>query len=194
MSLHDETDLNQLVSSQHPAQPSSGPGRLMKPMPVTVSGVSFVSTLWLIFTVIVLCALVVAAAFPHWMHNDVDSVEKRSELNNLLREVDMGLYHLCYTISRSVELNHNVTLRECSTYMQYSPPVEHDGIKTNLNEADLNDISFLFSASIVYAFAFLVLLISLIVGIAAYLRPKVKGTSLFAVAFVLQVVGGQALL
>lgn len=189
MSLHEEADLGQLVGT-HAAAASSR--RMMKPTPVTVSGVSFVSTFWLIFTTLVLCGLVVSAAFPHWIENDVGSVEKRRELDNLLRRVDIGLYYFCYEITTSLDpTSSNATFEECTPYLQYEPPATHDGSVTNLEKANLEDIAFLFSASIVYAFAFLMLVISLIVGVIAYCKPRVKNNSMFAVAFVFQVVGGE---
>ena len=189
MSLHEEADVGQLVGT-HAAASS----RRMKPTPVTVSGVSFVSTFWLIFTTLVLCGLVIAAAFPHWIENDVGSVEKRRELDNLLRRVDIGLYYFCYKITTSLDpISNNATFEECTPYLQYEPPATHDGSATNLEKAELEDIAFLFSASIVYAFAFLMLVVSLIVGVIAYCKPRVKNNSMFAVAFVFQVVGGEIL-
>ena len=189
-SVHEEADYGQLVSGPGAGRPSSA--RLMKPTPVTVSGFSFVSTLWLCFTILVLCGLVVVAAFPRWINNDVDTPEKRRELDNLVHQVDFGLYHFCYELTASLEPGtNNASFHECTTYLQYNPRATLDGISTNLQPADLSDIAFLFSASIVYAFAFLMLLLSLIIGIVAYLKPKVLGTSMFAVAFVFQVVGGE---
>ena len=168
------------------------PTRHMKPTPVTVSGISFVSTLWLVFTILVLCALVIVAAFPHWIYNDVNTPEKRRELDNLVHRVDFGLYHFCYELTASLDKDtNNATFDECTTYLQYNPQATLDGISTNLRAADLSDIAFLFSASILYAFAFLMLLISLVIGVIAYLKPKVKGTSMFAIAFMCQVIGGE---
>ena len=191
-SVHEEEEYGKVISGISAGRPTSS--RHMKPTPVTVSGVSFVSTLWLIFTIIVLCGLVIVAAFPRWVHNEVNTPEKRRELDNLVHQVDFGLYHFCYELTASLDQDtNNASFDECSTYLQYSPQATLDGISTNLQDADLEDIAFLFSASILYAFAFLMLLLSLVVGVIAYLKPKVKGTSMFAVAFVLQVVGGKNL-
>lgn len=166
--------------------------RHIKPTPVTVSGVSFVSSFWLFLTIVVLCGLVIVSAFPRWIHNDVNTPEKRRELDNLVYSVDFGLYHFCYELRASLDQGtNNASFEDCTTYMQYRPTASLDGIFTNLQEVDLEDIAFLFSASILYAFAFLMLLLSLVVGVIAYLKPKVKGTSMFAVAFVLQVIGGK---
>ena len=188
MSLHEEADLGPFMGGAG----GGGPSRMMKPTPVTVSGVSFVSTLWIIFTTLVVCALVVAAAFPQWIKNDINTAEKRRELDNLVREVDFGLYHFCYKLTTSLELlSGNSTFEECTTYLQYNPRATHDGTPTNLQKANLRDIAFLFSASILYAFAFLMLLLSLVLGVVAYFKPKVLGTSMFAVAFVFQVVAGE---
>lgn len=187
--VHGEEDL---VGAPNAGRPSSA--RLMKPTPVTVSGISFVSTLWLIFTILVLCGLVVVAAFPRWIRNDVNTPEKRRELDNLVQRVDFGLYYFCYELTASLDqTTNNASFEECTTYLQYTPRATLDGISTNLLEADLEDIAFLFSASIVYAFAFLMLLISLVIGIVAYLKPKVMGKSMFGFAFALQVIGGKTL-
>jgi hypothetical protein len=193
MSAHaEDEDYGKVVSGLSGPRPSSP--RHMKPTPVTVSGVSFVSTFWLVCTIFVLCGLVIVAAFPRWVHNDVNSPEKRRELDNLVHRVDFGLYHFCYELTASLDqTTNNASFEECTTYLQYSPQATLDGISTNLAEADLKDIAFLFSASILYAFAFLVLLLSLIMGVVAYLKPKVLGTSMFAMAFVFQVIGGVAL-
>ena len=187
MSRNEEGDLGQLVAS-HPTANS----RRIKPTPVTVSGISFVSTFWLIFTTLILCGLVVAAAFPHWIENDVESVAKRRELGNILRHVDIGLFHFCYSLTATLDtLNSNTTFKECTPYLLYDPPVNYDGSQTNLNAAKMVDISYLFSASILYAFAFLMLVVSLVVGVIAYFKPRVLNVSMFAVACVFQVVGGE---
>lgn len=190
-SVHEETDMGQLVNAPNAGRPSSA--RLMKPTPVTVSGISFVSTLWLILTILVLCGLVVVAAFPRWIHNDVNTPEKRRELDNLVHRVDFGLYYFCYELTASLDrTTNNASFEECTTYLQYTPRDTLDGTSTNLQEADLGDIAFLFSASMLYAFAFLTLLISLVMGIVAYLKPKLMGKSMFAAAFAFQIIGGTA--
>ena len=189
-SLHAEDDYGQLVNNHNAVPPTSA--RQMKPTPVTVSGISFVSTLWLIFTIIVLCGLVIVAAFPRWIHNDVNTPEKRRELDNLVHRADFGLYHFCYELTVSLDqATNNATFEECTTYLQYRPQASLEGTSTNLLDAELKDIAFLFSASILYAFGFLMLLVSLVMGVVAYLKPKVLGTSMFAVAFVFQVIGGE---
>jgi hypothetical protein len=190
--MHDGEEFGKAINGISAGRLASS--RHMKPTPVTVSGISFVSTLWIIFTILVLCGLVIVAAFPRWVHNDVNTPEKRRELDNLVYKVDFGLYHFCYELTTSlVQGTNNASFEECTTYLQYSPQATLGGISTNLENADLEDIAFLFSASILYAFAFLMLLLSLIWGVTAYLKPKVKGTSMFAVAFVFQVIGGVAL-
>lgn len=190
-SIHEEEDFGGL-NAPNPATGRPSSARLMKPTPVTVSGVSFVSTLWLIFTVLVLCGLVVVAALPHWIHNDVNTPEKRRELDNLVHEVNFGLYHFCYELTVSLDQStNNATFEECTTYLQYNPQASLGGTPTNLLRAELKDIAFLFSASIIYAFAFLMLLLSLVLGITAYFKPKLLGNSMFAVAFVFQVIGGE---
>ena len=188
-SVHEEEDLAPIVNAKT-ARPTSG--RHIKPTPVTVSGISFVSTLWIIITILVLCGLVVVAAFPRWIHNDVNTPEKRRELDNLVHQVDFGLYYFCYELTASLDqATNNASFDECTTYLQYNPRATLNDISTNLLEADLEDIAFLFAASLLYAFGFLMLLISLVMGIVAYFKPKVLGTSMFAVAFVFQVIGGE---
>ena len=180
------------MNAPNPATGRPSSARLMKPTPVTVSGISFVSTLWLICTLLVLCGLVVVAAFPRWIHNDVRTPEKRRELDNLVHEVNFGLYHFCYELAVSLDQStNNATFEECTTYLQFNPRASLSDTPTNLLKAELKDIAFLFSASIVYAFAFLMLLLSLVLGIVAYFKPKVLGNSMFAVAFVFQVIGGE---
>lgn len=192
-SLHEGEEYGKVINGIGAGRQMSA--RHMKPTPVTVSGISFVSTLWLIFTVLVLCGLVIVAAFPRWIHNDVNTPEKRRELDNLVHTVDFGLYHFCYELTASlVRGTNNASFEECTTYLQYTPQATLAGVSTNLQSANLEDIAFLFSASIVYAFAFLMLLLSLVTGVTAYLKPKVKGTSMFAVSFVFQVIGGMKMI
>lgn len=145
------------------------------PTPVTVTGISFVSTVWLVATFLIISALVIAAGFPQWLHN------REQQFGSPVTRTDIGLYYLCYNLTG------DPPTRDCAPYLQFSPPVNRS---TGLNEADLQDIAFLFSASIVYAFGVGVQIISLVIGVVAYCKPRIKTHSVFALAFVFQVVAG----
>lgn len=181
----------------------------MMPMPVTVTGVSCVSTLWLIATFLILAGLVIAGGFPNWFRNRVDSAPQSRDLANNLRSVDLGLYYLCYSLMACPDTTtcagecRDVKLCGCYTYMSYSPPStitttsggEMITRDTNMRPTEsIGDFVFLFSGSIVYAFACFLLLISLLVGIIAYCKPRCGACSLFLFAFVLQAVAGLFLL
>lgn len=155
-------------------QPSAA--RLL-PTPVTVSGVSVVSTVWLLATFIIVSALVVAGGFPFWIHN-----HDPQQLGNQLSRADVGIYYFCYNLST------DQSFRECIPYLQFTPP---SNLTHGLEEAELEDIAFLFSSSIVFAFGLGMLVISLVVGVVAYCKPRIKKHSMFVVAFVFQVVGGE---
>lgn len=179
----------------------------MRPMPVTVSGVSCMSSLWLLATFLLLSGLIVAGGFPHWIRNRVERDNRVRSLGNTLTRVDLGMFYLCYKLqgcgdeSSAVCEEHCREERICGcyTYMDFDPP-EHINSSTSNSVilasgmqglSSLRDIVFLFSASIVYAFGCFLLLASLIVGAIAYCKPKLGHCSLFAFAFVLQSVAGE---
>jgi hypothetical protein len=65
-------------------------------------------------------------------------------------------------------------------------------IESNMRPYEaLTDLDFLFSASIVYAFGCLLLLVSLIVGSIAFCKPKCGSCSLFLFSFCLQALAGE---
>ena len=168
-------DLNEDQRQLVGARPGPSATRLL-PTPVTISGVSFISTLWLLATFLVICALVVSGAFPNWMKN-----HEPRELDNQLGEADIGLYQICYRIgSRS-------NSRICKFFLDFSP----NETTTGLEDAELNDIAFIFSSSIIYAVAVWVMIVSLVTGVVAYCKPRVKNQSMFLVAFILQMIGGK---
>ncbi len=177
----------------------------MRPMPVTVSGTSCMSSLWLIATFLLLSGLIVAGGFPNWIRNRVELGTQARSLGNTLTQVDLGIYYLCYKLRGCGDDNSDVCevqCREsrvcgCYTYMDFDPP-QHINASNSVLVASgmqglnsLQDIVFLFSASIVYAFGCFLLLISLLVGSIAFCKPKLGSCSLFAFAFVLQSVAGE---
>ena len=146
------------------------------PTPVTVTGISFVSTVWLIATFLIISALVIAAGFPQWLQN------RDTQVSTSVTRVDIGLFYLCYNLTG------DPPTRDCAPYLQFSPPVNRS---TGLSEANLEDIAFLFSASIVYAFGVGVQIMSLVIGVVAYCKPRIKTYSVFVLAFIFQVVAGK---
>lgn len=175
-------------------------------MPVTVSGVSCMSTFWIIATFLILAGLIVAGGFPYWIQNDVALGTQARSLGNALQRVDLGIFYLCYKLRGCGDPNSDVCEDECRqsracgcySYMNYAPPMLVNSTNDNiLTESGMvpfenyNDIVFLFSGSIVYAFGCLLLLISLMVGAVAYCKPKLGHCSLFLFAFVLQAVAGK---
>lgn len=174
-------------------------------MPVTVSGISCVSTLWIIFTFLVLAGLVVAGGFPYWIHNRVEPGTQARSLGNALQRVDLGIYYLCYKLSGCGDPNNDVCEDECRearacgcyTYLDYKPPVFINSTDNIRRESGMvpfeshGDIVFLFSGSIVYAFGCMLLFISLMLGAVAYCKPKLGQCSVFLFAFVIQAVAGK---
>lgn len=188
------SDSQQLVG----ALPSSG--RLL-PTPVTVTGVSFVSTMWLVSTFLLLAGLIVAAGFPNWLHNEVTPGSGQArDLRTQVSDVDLGLFYLCYNLTGNPCLG---TCRgecqgvwcACQPYLSYNPPSELEqggtNVSTGLQAAVLQDIAFLFSSSIVYAFGCGMLAVSFFVGVVAYFKPRIKNNSMFLVAFVFQAIAGE---
>ena len=179
----------------------------MRPMPVTVTGVSCVSTIWIIATFAILSGLIVAGGFPKWIKNRVEPGPQSRDLgNNALSSVDLGLFYLCYNLTGCTQVNCDGVCRDqrlcgCYTYMGYNPPANFTSengqvhIVTKLSKPEsIRDYIFLFSGSMVYAFGCLLLLISLLIGVVAYCKPRFGSCSLFLLAFVLQAVAGKLLI
>ena len=158
------------------------------PTPVTVSGVSFVSTTWLLVTFAVVVALVVAAGAPYWMKN-----EDPDQLGNLVNSVYLGLYYFCYELPLDPDVYCKDDLSTilddscCTTYSDFTNPVNLTIGSTRLEETSLDDLSYLFSASLVYAFAVVMLIVSLVFGVMAYCKPRIRNFSVFAIAFIFQI-------
>ena len=152
------------------ANPSS---HKLLPTPVTVSGISFVSTFWIAVTFLCTAGLIIAAGFPYW--SGVDTPR-----NNIgVSEARIGLFYYCYTPSSSSRV---ASSEECSLYVPPSMP--HND--TRLSQVLLNDVAFLFASSVVYGIGTVLLLISLLIGAVAYCKPRVKGQSVFLVGFTIQ--------
>ncbi len=179
-------------------------GRIL-PMPVTVSGVSCISFFWLTFTFFLLAALIVAGGFPNWISNRVERSPPRNpqrvELSNSLDSADLGLFYLCFNLTACADSTCTVSCGNsgfcgCHTYLTYFPSLNftNDGRTTPTNMrsvSSLEEIKFLFSASIIYAGGVLLLVISLLIGILAFCKPRVRGCSIFIFAFLFQVFAGE---
>lgn len=178
----------------------------LRPMPVTVSGISCTSFIWLSFTFLILAGLIVAGGFPNWIRNRVEPGTQARTLGNTLTRVDLGLFYVCYKLrvcgdssTRCEEECRATRACGCYTYMSYSPAAEYNTtqgiIESNMRPfQQLTDLPFLFSASIVYAFGCALLLASLVTGIIAFCKPKCGSCSLFLFAFSLQALAGLALI
>lgn len=178
----------------------------MRPMPVTVSGVSCMSFIWLAATFLVLAGLIVAGGFPNWIRNRVEPGTQARTLGNTLIRVDMGMFYLCYKLrvcgDTSAECDDDcraVRACGCYTYMDYNPMDTYNTTQGDIESkmmpyTTLTDLDFLFSASIVYAFGCFLLLCSLFTGIVAFCRPKCGACSVFLFSFSLQALAGLALI
>ena len=192
MAMRSAESKEQLVGGRK--QKPSSSGKIL-PVPVTVSGVSFVSTFWLFGTFLVIAGLVIAGGFPNWIRNSVEagSPQARS-LGTIISTVDLGLYYFCFTITGQVCPDN---FCNCTTYLNFDPPEAIDlgatSFTTGLyNASSVSEIPFLFSSSIVYAFGVGMLVLSLLVGVVAYCKPRIcrNKVSLFLASFVFQLFGG----
>ena len=174
----------------------------MMPMPVTITGFSFISVFWVLMTFLLLSGLIIAGGFSKWIKNRVEPGTQATNLRNALSSVDLGLFYLCYNLTGCTQPECNGFCEEqklcgCYTYLTYDPPVTinrtNGGVvtPTNLKAIEsVEEIVFLFASSMVYAFGILMLLIALLVGVLALWKPRFGSCSLFLFAFVLQVVAG----
>ena len=174
----------------------------MVPMPVTVSGVSCISTLWLLATFLLVSGLIIAGTFPNWIQNRVNSGAQATNLRNSLSSVNLGLYYMCYNLTGCAQdtcdgFCKDKKLCGCYTYLTYDPPVTINSTKgevvtpTNLRPINsANDFVFLFSGSIVYGLGCFLLGLSLVIGVIGYCKPRIGSCSLFLFAFILQAVAG----
>lgn len=161
-------------SSSHRNLIHSTSSQKLRPVPVTVSGISFVSTTWLVATFLIIAGLVIAGAFPYWTSNESPTTALQA-IN-----VHTGLYYMCYTpgIGKDSSIE-----SICSLYVY---PEFVPANQTNLAKIDIEDIVFLFTGSICYGLGTGLLMISLISGIVAYCKPRIKEKSVYLVAFVIQ--------
>ncbi len=179
----------------------------LRPMPVTVTGVSCISTFWLVATFLILSGLIVAGGFPNWLRNRVETNDQARDLGNILSSVDLGLYYLCYNTTVCNQEFCDGPCREqrlcgCYTYLDFNPPSTintTNGLVVAQNQiltpaASVLDILYVFVGSIVYAFGIILLLISLLVGAVAYCKPRFGSCSLFLFAFVCQALAGMSVI
>lgn len=87
---------------------------------------------------------------------------------------------MCYTPG----LGQDSTTRQiCSVYVY---PEFVPSNRSNLAKIDITDIVFLFTGSLSYGLGTGLLMISLIIGVVAYCKPRIKEQSVYLVAFVIQ--------
>ena len=199
-SLKSSESKEQLVGDRQ-SRPNT---KRLLPVPVTVSGVSCVSFFWILCTFLLLCGLVIAGGFPNWIANRVERNPvrnpQRNELSNSLDTVDLGLYYLCFNLTACTE---GTCSTECATngfcgchsYLTYSPALNFtNGDRTTLTNmrraSSIEEFQFLFAAGIIFAFGVGTLMLSLIIGIFAFCKPRVRGCSMFVIAFVFQITAG----
>ena len=149
----------------------------IKPTPVTVSGISIASTFWLVSTFLLIAGLSVAAGFPYWMSMDSPSTALAA------RNIKVGLFYFCYTPGSLGADSTESGSEECSLYVY--PKFKPSNL-SNLATIEAEDVVYLLTASILYGLGIGLLMISMIVGIIAYCKPRIKEHSVFLVAFVLQ--------
>ena len=158
-------------SQQQLVSPSSH--RLL-PMPVTVSGISFVSCLWMILTFVLTSCLIIPAAFSSW--TTIDRPATALQAIN----IKSGLFYFCYTPG----LGSDSTIEEvCALYVS---PAFRPSNNTNLATIELDDIAALFTSSLCYGIGTGLYMITVLVGIVALSKPRIKKQSVFLVAFVIQ--------
>ena len=149
------------------------PGKRFRHEPVTVSGISVVSSLWLFFILAVSGALIVSFVFPTWA--TVDSVRINRDL--VVDNVHIGLFRYCRD-------NNNGT-QQCERY--------DVGNDDPLSPESLNDVQAFFAACVVYGSGCGLLLISFLVGLVAYFKPKIYRLSVFLITFFIQLIAGKNL-
>lgn len=159
----------------------SNSSQKIRPIPVTVSGISLVSTVWLVGTFLITSGLVVAAAFPYWTSNSSPTTSLQA-IN-----IHTGMFYICYTPGIGKDSSVESI---CSLYVY---PEFVPSNKSNLAKIDIEDIAFLFTGSLCYAFGIGLLMLSLIAGIIAYCKPRIKDKSIYLVAFVIQLFASKSI-
>lgn len=182
-------------------------------LPIKRKGVSFVSIIWVLFTFVVIASLAVAAGFPYWIVNRIEGAPNSPQSRDLnvdysaLVRVDLGLYYLCYQLysgspACGMDGSCNATCSDrgycgCVPYLSYNPPSNFstsDGLTRQssvFRAQSVMDFVWLFAASIIYAFGVFLLLLSLIIGVIAFCKPRFGKCSLFLTAFVFQLLAGK---
>ena len=155
--------------------PASSVARL-RPMPVTVSGVSCVSATWVLLTFLSFAGLAVAAVFPYWVSN----YNRPSNFTAQFSTVDLGVYHFC------VDAPNGFTNSNCTTYLSFSPDQTR-----SLQKPLLSNFAFFLSFSVVYGVGGGLLLVSFFCGIVAFCKPRIKALSVFAIVFSIQVIASK---
>ena len=149
------------------------PAKRFRHEPVSITGISVVSSLWLFFILAVSGALIVSFAFPSWA--TVDSVRINRDL--VVDNVHIGLFRYCRD-------NNNGT-QQCERY----------GVSNDdpLAPESLNDVQAFFAACVVYGAGCALLVISFFVGLIAYFKPKIYGVSVFLITFFIQLIAGKTI-
>ena len=163
------------VLDLHSSNPSvfapPGTKRKFRHEPVSITGISVVSSLWLLFILAVSGALIVSFVFPSWVITD--SVRVNRDL--IVENVYIGLFRYCRDNRNGTQL--------CERY------------DTNNDDpfapSSLNDVQAFFAACIIYGSGCGLLLISFLVGVIAYLKPRISGVSVFLIAFFIQLIAGK---
>lgn len=140
--------------------------------PVTVTGISVVSSLWLLLILAVSGALIVSFVFPTWA--TIDTVRVNRDL--IVDNVNIGLFRYCRDYSDGKQ--------QCQRY-----DVSND--TDPLAPDSLADVQAFFAACIIYASGCALLPISFIVGLVAYFKPRISGISVFLIAFFIQLIAGK---
>ena len=147
------------------------------PRPVTVSGISVASTVWIVSTFLIIAGLVISAAFPYW------TTIKQPTTALQAINIKTGLFYMCYTPGTGKDSS----IGEICTLYVYPEFVPDN--QTQLATIEIKDIAFLFTGSLSYGLGTGLLMLSLIIGIIAYCKPRIKEQSMYLVAFVLQLFG-----
>ena len=147
----------------------------MKPTPVTVSGVSVASTFWLVSGFLLIAGLFVAAGFPQWASMSSPPASLGA------KDVKIGLFYFCYTPG--------VDSSEAEVCSLYVYPEFKPSNLSSLATIETVDVAYLLTSSICYGFGTGLLMISMVLGIIAYCKPRIKDNSVFLVAFVIQLFG-----
>lgn len=159
-----------------------------RPEPVTVSGISFVSTAWLAITVLLTVGCCAAFVLPEWMR--ADRVEALSDPRRQLKpsdyiynvQVGMTWYRANYSTTGGQSW-----IAQNYHYLQFSAD------ETDVLPRDASDVSVLLASSCAYGTGCGLLIISFFIGVLAYCKPRIKGASVFLAAFFFQLVAGMPL-